>query len=405
MGANPDDINRLAREAVSTVSPHIYRTPFSKSAYLSEVLAADVFLKLENLQKTGAFKIRGALNSCWKARQAGAKLIVTSSSGNHAQGIAYSCRALGLTAHVFMPEFAHSNKVRAAMSYGATVHQVGETYDDCYEAAVEHARKEGGAFVHSFDDVDVIAGQGTIGLEMIEEGPELDLLIAPVGGGGLIAGVASVYEKSSPRTRIVGVQSADYPAFCESFRQGKVVEVGGGISIADGISIKRPGNITLDIALRTVDDMVTVSDNDMVKAMFMLLEKGKMVTEPAGAAGVAALMSGQMEVSGKKVGVIVSGGNVDPLLLTRVITRSLRESRGLLRLSVNMPDRPGSLRAVLGCISSARANVVDISHVRRGPNTAPSMARVELTIETIDSESLRKVKECLSSSGLSFTIT
>lgn len=405
MGTGIDEINRFAREAMPIVSRHAHRTPFVRNTYLSEHLGADVFLKLENLQKTGAFKIRGALNSCWKASKSGSKTIVTSSSGNHALGIAYSCKALGLSAHVFMPEFAYPNKVAAAISYGATVHQVGETYDDCYEAALEHARREGGTFVHPFDDVDVIAGQGTIALEMIEQGPELDLLVVPVGGGGLIAGVTSVIKRASPRTKTIGVQSTEYPAFCESFKQGKLVDVRRGVTIADGISVKRPGRITLDLALQTVDDMVAVSDNDIVKAMFALLERGKLVTEPAGASGVAALLSGQIDVSGKRVGVIVSGGNVNPLLLARVITQSLRESRRLLRLSVNIPDRPGSLRAVLGCVSSARANVVDIAHVRQEPDVAPSMARVELMIEAIDGESLRKVKECLSSSGLSFEIT
>jgi len=404
MGTRSEDIDRAAREAAPIVSEHTHRTPVSLSNYLSEASGSDVYLKLENLQKTGAFKIRGALNACWRASQTGSKLIVASSAGNHAQGVAYSCKALGLTAHVFMPEFAYPNKVEATMSYGAKVHQVGETYDDCYEKAVEFATKEGGTFIHPFDDLKVIAGQGTIALELLEQAPQLDVLIVPVGGGGLIAGVASVFKRSSPSTKIVGVQSKEYPAFCESFRQGKRVDVRRGVTIADGISVKRPGKITLEVALDTVDDMVAVSDNDIVRAMFTLLERGKMVTEPAGAAGVAALLSNQIDVSGKKVGIIVSGGNVNPLLLARIITQSLRESKRLTRLSVNIPDRPGALRTVLGCVASARANVVDLAHIRQEPDVPPSMARVEIMLEAVEGESFNKIRECLSSKGLSFEI-
>jgi len=403
MGAK--EVFDAAQEALSVVSRYARKTPTSKSDQLSKALGCEVHLKLENLQRTGAFKIRGALNACWIAKQAGAKLIVTASSGNHAQGVAYSCRELGLASHIFMPKSAHPNKVEATMSYGASVRQVGETYDDCFEEATEHAKKEGATFIHSFDDLHVIAGQGTVALEMLEQAPNLDVLLVPVGGGGLISGMASVFKKASPETKVVGVQSKEYPAFCESFKQGRLVDVRRGVTIADGISVKKPGRITLELALHAVDDMVTVSDIDIVRAMFALLEMDKVVTEPAGAAGVAALLSDQLSCPGKRVGVVITGGNVNPLLLARVVTQGLRESRRLSRLSVTVPDRPGALGTVLGCITSAGANVVDLAHARQEPDVPPLMTRVELMIVAMEEECLRKVGECLSAKGLSFEIS
>jgi len=404
MGTKTTEVHAAAREAFAIVSHHTHRTPALRNDYLSRTAGCEAYLKLENLQKTGAFKIRGALNACWKAKGRGAKVIVAASSGNHAQGVSYSCRELGLASHIFMPEFAYPNKVEATLSYGAKVHQVGETYDDCFEEALAFSEKEGAAFIHPFDDLDVIAGQGTIALELLEQVPDLDVVLVPVGGGGLISGVASVYDNSGPRTKIIGVQSKEYPAFCESFRRGELVDVRRGVSIADGISVKRPGKITLGLALESVDDMVSVSDNEIVGAMFAMLERSKMVTEPAGAATVAALLSGQMDLAGKKVCAIVSGGNVNPLLLARVITQSLRESKRLLRLSVTIPDRPGALRNVLQCVASAGANVVDIDHIRQEPDIPPSMARVDLTVEAMTGESFGKVEACLSSKGLSFEL-
>ncbi len=403
--ADTIDIFNQSKEALGRIAPYIHKTDVIKSATFSRATNAEIFMKLENLQRTGAFKIRGALNACWNAKSKGEKIVVTSSAGNHGQGVAYAASALGLEAHVFMPEFAYPNKIEATKSYGAIVHLKGETYDDSYAFAREYAAEKNARFIHAFDELDVIAGQGTIGLELYEQKPDLDLLLVPVGGGGLVSGLGSVMKKLSPSTKIIGVQSSGYPAFYESFKQRRLVDVKRSVTIADGISVKRPGELTFDIALKVVDDMVTVDDDEIRTAMFMLLERSKLVTEPAGAAALAAAISGKLGLSGKKIGVIISGGNVNPLLLSRVIAQSLRRTGRLIRLSVTIPDRPGSLRTVLSCVASARANVVDLAHIRDEPDVPPSMAVVEITMEVQTGETFQQLTECLRAQGLKFDIS
>lgn len=404
-GPRVDEVYQESKNAMTNIAGYVRKTDLVRSAAFSKAAGAEVFMKLENMQKTGAFKIRGALNACWKAKSQGDRIVVTSSAGNHGQGVAYAGSSLGLEAHVFMPEYASPNKIEATRSYGAVIHLRGDTYDDSYEFAREYATERKAKFIHAFDDLDVAAGQGTIGLELHEQAPKLDFLLVPVGGGGLISGLGSVMKRLSPATRIVGVQSSEYPAFYESFKRRELTEIKRGVTIADGISVKKPGELTFNIALEVIDDMITVTDDEIGKAMFMLLERSKMVAEPAGAASLAGAISGKLDLSGKRVGAIISGGNVNPLLLARVITQGLRKTGRLIRLTVTIPDRPGSLRTVLGCIASARANVVDLAHVRDEPNVPPSMATVQVTMEIQIGESFQQLTDCLSAQGFTFEIS
>lgn len=399
-----EEIFNLSRLAAETLASFVHKTPTIRSESFSKMTGAEVFLKLENLQKTGAFKVRGALNACTIAKKEGINEVVTASAGNHAQGVALAASTLGMKSTIFMPEFAYPNKVEATKNYGANVILAGETYDDAYAYAVEYAKNKGVKIIHPFDDKYVISGQGTIAFEILSEIKNLDYLFVPVGGGGLIAGVGTVIKKITPRTKIIGVQTNSYPAFAESFKQGKIVDVKKGYSIADGISVKKPGELTFKVATEVVDDFVTVSDETIMTAMFLLLERTKMVTEPAGAASLAAILSNKIDIKSKKVGAIISGGNVNPLLLARIITQSLRQEGRMIRLVVTIPDRPGSLRSVLECVSKVKANVVDLVHLRNEPWIPPAMATVEIIVEVMRGETLEELGKCLKDKGLSYEI-
>lgn len=397
-----DEIFDLSKVATETLASLVHKTPTIRNESFSKMTEAEIFLKLENLQKTGAFKVRGALNACMIAKKENVKEVVAASAGNHAQGVAFAARMLGIKSTIFMPEFAYPNKVEATKDYGASVILAGETYDDAYAYALEYAKNKEVKIIHPFDDKYVISGQGTIAFEILSEVKDLDYLFVPVGGGGLIAGVGTVMKKINPKTKIIGVQTNSYPAFVESFKQGKIVDIKRGYSIADGISVKKPGDLTFRIALKVVDDFITVSDESIMTAMFLLLERTKMVAEPAGAASLAAVLSNKIDIRSKRVGIIISGGNVNPLLLARVITQSLRQEGRMVRLIVTIPDRPGSLRTVLECISKVKANVVDLFHLRNEPWIPPAMATVEIVVEVMRGETLEELGKCLKDKGLNY---
>ncbi|MBO3810037.1 MAG: threonine ammonia-lyase, partial [Candidatus Brockarchaeota archaeon] len=348
--------------------------------------------------------VRGALNACIAAKKEGVKEVVAASAGNHAQGVAFAARMLGMRCTIFMPEFSYPNKIEATRNYGANVILAGETYDDANAYALEYARTRGVRMVHAFDDKHVVSGQGTIGFEILSETRGLDYLFVPVGGGGLISGIGTVFKKLSPETKIIGVQTNSYPAFAESFKQGRIIDVVRSYSIADGISVKKPGDLTFKIASEVVDDFVTVSDEEIMRAMFLLLERAKMVAEPAGAASLAAVLSNKMDLKQKRVGVVISGGNVNPLLLARVITQSLRQEGRIVRLIVTIPDRSGSLRTVLECISRVKANIVDLVHLRNEPWIPPAMATVEIVVEVVTGETLEELGRCMENKGFSHRI-
>lgn len=372
---------RWAREAVADV---VRRTPVLSSQTLSERTGGEILLKAESLQRTGSFKIRGALAKLDALGDACRAGVVCGSAGNHAQALAAAARARGVPCEVVMPAGAAIAKAEGAEALGAHVILEGESVEDCLTAARERATERGEAFVHPFEDADVIAGQGTLGLELLEDVPDLARVIVPVGGGGLASGVGLAIKDARPEVEIVGVQVTTFPAARESLRAGHPVELQPPeTTIADGIAVKRPGELTLSIMREVLDAIELVSEDEVAEAMVLLLEKAKLVVEGAGAVGVAALLGGQVAPapSGSTV-VILSGGNVDAGLLASIARRHETEAGRRIALLTKVPDRPGALARLLDCIARQGANLVEVEHVREGIDLHVRQTAVQLVLET-----------------------
>jgi threonine dehydratase len=389
-----------ARERVSRVAEI---TPMESSRYLAELLGSPVFLKCENLQRTGSYKIRGAYNRLAQlSAEERARGVVAASAGNHAQGVAFAARELGIAATIFMPVGVALPKLQATRSYGADVILRGHTVDEPLRAAAEFAESTGAVLIPPFDHPDVVAGQGTLGLEMLDQVADIDTVIMPIGGGGLISGVASALKQAASRdgrtVRIIGVQATNAAAYPVSLAAGVPTEITMLPTIADGIAVSKPGTLNFDIIKDAVDEVVTVTDDDIARALLVLLERAKLVVEPAGAAAVAAILTGQVKDSGRTV-VILSGGNIDPLVMERIISRGLAASERYLKLKLMLPDRPGQLARVAELISEANANVVEVLHTRHGRNALISEVELELSVETRGPEHVRGVIERLREAG------
>jgi threonine dehydratase len=389
---------QAARAAVETVAR---RTPILSTRTFSERAGGTVVLKAENLQRTGSFKVRGVaakLDALGQERCA--KGVVAASAGNHAQALAAGAAARGVPCEVFVPTDAPMAKVEAARGQGATVHVGGNSVDECLVAALERAETGGLAFVHPFDDPAIVAGQGSLGLELLEEVPDLAKVVIPVGGGGLCAGVALAIKDAKPDVQIVGVQAAACAPFPESMRRGEPVEATSAITIADGIAIKRPGGITLPLLTDLSDEMVVVGEDATAEAMALLLERCKLVVEGAGAVGVAALLGGQVKPATTGVTVaVLSGGNVDAGLLAAIARRHETESGRRLILLTRIPDRPGGLATLLATVAATGANIVDVSHVREGLDLHVRETAVELVLETRGHEHAQRVLGTLHEEG------
>src|SRR3954452_9552298 len=369
-----------AREAIGDVAR---KTPVLPSATLTERCGGDVVLKAESLQRTGAFKIRGALSKLHALGDGCASGVVCGSAGNHAQALAMAAQARGVPCEVFMPEGAPIAKVEATAALGAHVVIGGGSVDDCVGAARTHAQETGMAFVHPFDDPDVVAGQGTLGLELLEDLPDLTTVVIPVGGGGLASGVAIAVKSARPDVRVVGVQVETVAAYPASLKAGRPVGVEAALTIADGIAVKRPGELTLALIDRWVDDVVVVPEDEVAEAMVLLMEKAKLVVEGAGAVGVAALLGGQVTPAAQgSTCVVLSGGNVDAGLLATVARRHETEAGRRMVLLTRVPDRPGALAKLLNCAAEAGANIVEVVHLREGIDLHVRETGVQLTIET-----------------------
>lgn len=396
-GPTLDDI-RAARERVSAV---VEMTPMETSRYLSGIAAVPVFLKAENLQRTGSYKIRGAYNRLSQLTAEERALgVVASSAGNHAQGVALAARELGIRATIFMPNGVALPKLQATRGYGADVVLHGDVFDETNAAAREFAQTSGGVFIPPFDHADVVAGQGTVGLEILEQVPDVGTVIVPIGGGGLISGIASALAQAAPDRdiRIVGVQASNAAPYPGSLEAGEIVPVVVGPTIADGIAVARPGTLNFDIISRTVDDVVTVRDDDISRALVILLERAKLVVEPAGAVGVAALLTGAVEPIGPTV-VLLSGGNIDPMVMERVISRGLAADQRYLKVHIPLPDRPGQLATIASIISTANANVVEVLHTRHGTGLEISEVGIEIHMETRGPEHAQLVLSTLRDAG------
>jgi threonine dehydratase len=385
-----------ARTAIGDVARH---TPVLPSATLSELSDREVVLKAESLQRTGSFKIRGALAKLAALGDGCANGVVCGSAGNHAQALAFAARTRGVPCEVFMPAEAPIAKIEATVALGAKVEISGESVDDCLDAARARAEEAGLAFVHPFDDADVVAGQGTLGLELLDDVPGLSTIVVPVGGGGLVSGIAIAVKSARPDVRVVGVQVETVAAFPGSIETGSPVPVAAGLTIADGIAVKRPGDLTLRLVREWVDDVVVVPEDDVAEAMVLLMEKAKLVVEGAGAVGVAAMLAGKVAPTTGTTCVVLSGGNVDAGLLATVARRHETEAGRRLVLLTRVPDRPGALARLLGCVAGAGANIVDVQHIREGIDLHVRETGVQLVLETRSREHAQSVMRAVAEAG------
>lgn len=389
-----------ACERVSTVAQV---TPMESSRYLSDLVGGPVHLKCESLQRTGSYKIRGAYNRLSQlSPEERARGVVAASAGNHAQGVAFAARELGIAATIFMPVGVALPKLQATRSYGAEVVLRGHTVEEPLRAAAAFAESTGAVLIPPFDHHDVVAGQGTLAFEMLEQVPDLETVIVPIGGGGLAAGVASALHQKlatlGRRVRVIGVQAANAAPYPGSIAVGRPTPVTVAPTIADGIAVATPGVLNFDIIRETVDEIVTVTDDDIARALLVLLERAKLVVEPAGAAAVAAILTGKVKDTGVTV-AILSGGNIDPQVMERVISRGLVASDRYLKLRLMLPDRPGQLARIAELISEANANVVEVLHTRHNRNTLMGEVEIELSIETRGPEHVQRVLERLREAG------
>ena len=390
-----------AHEIVAEVA-HV--TPVLHSNFLSQITGADVWLKAENLQRTGAYKVRGAYHRMSKLTPAERKRgVVAASAGNHAQGVALAAKKLGIKATIFMPVGASLPKFQATQNYGATVVLEGSVFAETLKAAQEYATKKGAVFIPPFDHMDVVLGQGTVGLEILDQLDGVDSILVAIGGGGLAAGVAVAAKLKAAaagrKIKVIGVQAANAASYVPSMKSGEPTTIQTKPTIADGIAVARPGAIPFALINKFIDKVVTVTDDDVAKAIVALLERSKMVVEPAGAVGVAALMTGAFKPKGKTV-VVLSGGNIDPLLMQKVIGHGLVASDRYVTISVMLPDRPGQLVKTAEAIAAAHGNVVEVLHTRHGDNFDISEVELRLSVETTGAEHSARVLKSLQDAGL-----
>jgi threonine dehydratase len=382
-----------------------YKTGLVHNTTFSEMAGNTVYLKTENLQKTGSFKVRGAFSKIAhlpeKDKENG---VIASSAGNHAQGVAMAATAYGIKSTIVMPKHAPLSKIAATKSYGAQVVLHGEVYDEAYEKAREIQGQTGAVFVHPFNDPEVIAGQGTIGIEILEDLPDVDIIAVPIGGGGLISGIAIAAKSLKPEIQIIGVQTKNMPSMVETISHNHITTVDGMPTIADGIAVKTPGELTFKIIKKYVDDIVTVDEDEIASAILLLMERAKVISEGAGAASIAAILNRLEHVKNKKIVALVSGGNIDVNMLSRIIDKGLAKSGRKIFIDTLIPDRPGTLGVILNLMAETGANVLSIIHNRSTGDIPMGYAKVELELETADEEHVEEIKRLLSLNNYSFSL-
>lgn len=382
------------------IAGHLYLSPARHSAGLSETTGQQVFLKLDNLQRTGAFKERGALNRILTlTAEERARGVIAASAGNHAQAVAYHASREGLRSRIVMPLITPLVKVAATSSYGAEVVLHGANYDEACAEAVRQAAAEGLTFLHPFDDDEVIAGQGTIGLELLEQVPDLEAVVVPIGGGGLIGGVACAVKESRPSVRVVGVQTERLPSMLRAREAGEPVTVPAEATIADGIAVRKAGEKTLPLVKRYVDELVTVDEEEIASAILVLLEREKTLVEGAGAAGLAALLQNKTSLHGQRTAVVVGGGNIDVTLLSKIIERGLVKDGRRTRVRIHLTDRPGALHQLTKIIADLRANIVQTSHDRAYYGVSLGDTVIDFTLETRGTQHIEEIRATLSEAG------
>jgi len=353
------------KQALARIRDSIYLSPCALSAAFSSLTGNSIYLKLDNLQRTGAFKERGALNKLLSLTDdERSKGVIAASAGNHAQGVSYHAGRHGIRAVIVMPLPTPLIKVSATRGYGADVILHGANYDEAYEEALRRSREDGLTLVHAFDDDAVIAGQGSLGLEILQQVADVEAVVVPIGGGGLIGGIACAIKESNPKVKIFGVQPSRLPSMKVAVAEGKPVTISPAATVADGIAVRRAGDRTLPLVQKYVDDIVTVDEEEIANAILLLLEREKTLAEGAGAAAIASLLNHKLPLVGKKVVVLVCGGNIDVTLLSRIIERGLVKDGRLVRLRVHLPDYPGALNRLTGILAQHRANIVETAYDR-----------------------------------------
>ncbi|ECW8953923.1 threonine ammonia-lyase [Campylobacter lari] len=397
------ELNKIY-QAKQKIADFVLKTPFVHSSFLSEFLETDVFLKCENLQKTGAYKIRGAYNTIAnltkEQKQAG---VIAASAGNHAQGVAISAKKFGIEAVIVMPEATPLLKVSATKNLGAKVILKGDNFDEAYAYALNYAKEHHLNFIHPFENESIIAGQGTLMLEMLDEISDLDMILAPVGGGGLISGVASAAKQINPAIKVIGVSAKGAPAMYESFKSKKIINSKAVRTIADGIAVRDVNKINFDIILECVDDFIQVDDEEIANAVLYLLEKHKITVEGAGASAVAALLHKKIDLKNhKKIGVILSGGNIDVQMLNIIIEKGLFKAFRKMLINVTLVDKPGALSALSDAIKEAQANIVKIDYDRFSTKLDYGDAMILITLETKGKEHQELVRKILYDKGFNF---
>ena len=381
------------------------RTQLSRSTTFSEMLGGTIYFKMENHQKTGSFKARGALYRVSKLTpEERKKGVITASSGNHAQGVAYAAKYNGISAKIVMPEFTTPAKINAVQGYGAEVFLGGIDYTEAKAIADRIRDEDGRIFIEAFNDPYIISGQGTVGLEIMEDLPDVDVIVVPIGGGGLMSGISIAAKSINPNVKIIGVESELSDSMLKSVEEGKIVPHTSGQSIAEGISVKYPGELTFKAVRQNVDEIVTVSDESIALAIYKLLERNKTLVEPSGAAAVAALMDHKIDVRGKKVAVILSGGNMNFLLLSKIIYKSLEIESKLIRIEFKIPDKPGTLYRIASVISEIGGNIYHAEVDNLARNTPVGYQTVTFTVNVRDETHLEVLLEKVKLLGYHFEV-
>ena len=387
--------------AAERLKPILHHTELDLSSTFSRATGGQIYLKCENRQKTGSFKIRGASNKIACMIERGEKCpVVASSAGNHAQGVAYASSRFGIPATIVMPKAAPIAKVQATEGYGAKVVLTGSCYDDAYNEALRICEEEGAKFLHPYNDLEVIAGQGTLALEILGDLPTADIIIVPAGGGGLLAGMALAAHLLNPRVKVYGVQAETANAIALSFQQKKLVTTESAATIADGIAVKVPGDITVDLINKYAAGVVTVSEKEIANAILLLMERCKQIVEPAGATPLAAVLSGKIDVKGKRVVCLMSGGNVDVSFLQHIIEQGLVARNRRLKFVATLADRPGSLVQLLNVLAEKRANVISISHDQLYRRLNPGQTNVHVTCEVGGAEHGKSIIDAIVATGV-----
>jgi threonine dehydratase len=386
--------------ALNRIRSDIRVSPCTHSETFSGLTHNSIFLKLDNQQRTGAFKERGALNKLLMLTDdERGRGVIAASAGNHAQGVSYHAGRHGIRARIVMPLPTPLTKVSATRSYGADVLLHGANYDEAYEKALADSREEGMTLIHAFDDVAVIAGQGTLGLEILQQHPEIEAIVSPIGGGGLIGGIACAVKETNPAVKIFGVQPSRIPSMKVAVEQGRPVTLASAKTIADGIAVRRAGERTLPLVQKYVDDIVTVEEEEIANAILLLLEREKTLAEGAGAAAIAAVLNRKVPLEGKRVAVLVCGGNIDVTLLSRIIERGLVKDGRLVRLRVHLPDYPGALHRLTGILADHRANIVETAYDRAYHGVNLGDTAIDITMETRGPEHISELITALVDGG------